>query len=156
MRRVVSGRTADGDWGVLSDSTAAATSVPVQGQEFETTYMWVANQLDLDTTDRVSLGDITEIFSVVPGSTRFLIESMAPTPEPTGWHRTNTVDLEYIISGEIDLIMSDGSSVTLQTGDVNVQLGGMHQWWNHSGAPCVFLIVMIGVESDHEPGLGEG
>jgi quercetin dioxygenase-like cupin family protein len=78
---------------------------------------------------------------------------MAATAAPTGWHRTNTIDYEYIVSGRIDLLMEDGSSTTLEAGDVNVQLGGMHQWWNRYEEPCVLAIIMVGVPSDEEAGV---
>jgi hypothetical protein len=108
--------------------------------------------LSLETTDHADEASLTEIFSLQPGSSRFLIESMGPTPAPTGWHRTNTIDYEYIISGQIDLLMEDGTAVTLQAGDVNVQLGGMHQWWNRYLEPCVIAIIMVGVPSEEIPG----
>jgi quercetin dioxygenase-like cupin family protein len=78
---------------------------------------------------------------------------MGPTPAPTNWHRTNTIDYEYIVSGRIDLLMEDGSAITLEAGDVNVQLGGVHQWWNRYQEPCVLLVVMVGVDSDEPPGV---
>jgi len=154
LRRVVCGRTAGGGWGVLQDARATATeTMEVQGAPFGVTHLWAADEPGLDPADRAPLAALAQIFSLGAGSTRFLVESMGPTAEPTGWHRTNTIDLEYIVSGEIDLIMEDGSSVTLRQGDVNVQLGGVHQWWNRSASPCVLLIVMIGVPSDETPGL---
>jgi quercetin dioxygenase-like cupin family protein len=109
--------------------------------------------LSLETTDHADEASLTEIFSLAPGSTRFLIESMGSTEGPTGWHRTNTIDYEYIIAGRIDLLMEDGSAVTLEAGDVNIQLGGTHQWWNHYGEPCVIAIIMVGVPSEEIPGV---
>ena len=154
LRRVVCGRTRGGGWGVLEDATATATeTMEVQGAPFGVAHLWAADERGLDPSDRAPLAALAEIFSLGAGSTRFFVESMAPTPEPTGWHRTNTIDLEYIVSGEIDLFMEDGSSVTLRQGDVNVQLGGVHQWWNRSADPCVLLIVMVGVPSEETPGL---
>jgi hypothetical protein len=49
-------------------------------------------------------------------------------------------------------MMADGSAVTLGAGDVNIQLGGMHQWWNYYEEPFVFFCVMVGIESDEERG----
>ena len=153
-RRVVSGRTADGTWGVLQDSPANATEIhTVQGAPFEVAHFWNVDALSLETTDHADEARLTEIFSLAPGSSRFLIESMGSTEAPTGWHRTNTIDYEYIISGQIDLLMEDGSAVTLEAGDVNIQLGGMHQWWNRYGEPCVIAITMVGVPSEDSPGV---
>ncbi|HXA34470.1 MAG TPA: cupin domain-containing protein [Acidimicrobiales bacterium] len=151
-RRVVCGKTEGGEWGVVHDGPAtAAEQYDIQGGSFDLLNFWADDDLGLDATDRAPQANLGDIFSLVPGATRFLIESMAPTEEPTGWHRTNTIDYEYIVSGQIDLMMDDGSSVTLRAGDVNVQLGGMHQWWNRYAEPCVFVLAMVGANSDEAP-----
>jgi hypothetical protein len=153
-RRVVNGKTDDGAWGVLADGTATEVERHlVEGSPFDVLHLWNAGTLALDTTDRTDAATLGEIFTLAPGSSRFFIESMGPTTAPTNWHRTNTIDYEYIVSGRIDLLMEDGSSVTLGPGDVNVQLGGMHQWWNRYEEPCVLVIVMVAVESDEKPGV---
>jgi mannose-6-phosphate isomerase-like protein (cupin superfamily) len=152
-RRVVSGKTAGGKWGVLHDGEATATeSYVIDGAPFDVVHFWNAHALSLDVTDHSNEATLSQIFTLAPGSSRFFIEAMGPTAEPTTWHRTNTIDYEYIVSGRIDLMMEDGSTVTLQAGDVNIQLGGMHQWWNHYEEPCVFFCVMVGIESDEDPG----
>jgi hypothetical protein len=152
-RRVVSGQTAEGKWGVLQDGGATATeSFVIDGAPFDVVHFWNAHALSLEATDHADEATLGQIFTLAPGSSRFFIESMGPTTTPTSWHRTNTIDYEYIVSGRIDLMMEDGSAVTLEAGDVNIQLGGMHQWWNHYGEPCVFFCVMVGIESDEEPG----
>ncbi len=154
-RRVVSGRTPDGRSTVIADGPATHLEThQLEGSPFQVLHFWNDDQLSLDTTDRTDQSTLGDIFTLVPGATRFSIESMAPTAEPTGWHRTSTIDYEYIVSGTIDLQLEDGSSVTLTKGDVNIQLGGMHQWWNHYDEPCVFLLVMLGVESDLPPKFG--
>ncbi len=139
-RRVVNGKTSEGKWGVLEDGEAGAReSYDVEDGQFDIVHFWNVDSLSLETTDRSSASRLADIFTLPPGSSKFFIESMPSTAEPTGWHRTNTIDYEYIVSGRIDLLMEDGSSVTLDAGDVNVQLGGMHQWWNHYGEPCVLV-----------------
>lgn len=151
-RRVVCGRTEADGWGIVHDGPATATEqYQIQGAPFDLLNFWADDMLGLDPTDRSAQANLAEIFSLTPGATRFLIESMAPTAEPSVWHRTNTIDYEFFVSGKIDLFMEDGSSVTLRAGDVNVQLGGMHQWWNRYEEPCVFLLAMIGVASDEVP-----
>jgi hypothetical protein len=153
-RRVVNGRTADGKWGVLDDGEVRASeSYPVESASFDIEHFWKANALSLETADITSEAKLADIFTLTPGSSSLFIESMPPTAAPTGWHRTNTIDYEYIISGRIDLQMEDGSEVTLEKGDVNIQLGGMHQWWNRYEEPCVFFIVMVAIETDEIPGM---
>jgi hypothetical protein len=153
-RRVVSGRTAGGGWGVLVDGPADATEThQVQGAPFDVVHFWNAAVASLGTADHSREATLGDIFGLAPGSSRFFVESMAPTDAPSGWHRTNTIDYEYIVSGRIDLLLEDGSAVTLEAGDVNIQLGGMHQWWNRYDDPCVLLIVMVAVPSDEVPGV---
>jgi hypothetical protein len=155
-RRVINGKTADGKWGVLQDGEASAREkFEIEGATFEVLHFWNVPTLSLDATDHTQATRLTDLFTLAPGSSRMFIESMGHTAAPTNWHRTNTIDYEYIISGRIDLMMEDGTSVTLEAGDVNVQLGGMHQWWNHYEEPCVFAVVMVGVPSDEEAGVPE-
>lgn len=63
-----------------------------------------------------------------------------------GMHTTDTVDFEYIVSGEVDLILDDGASVTLRAGDSVVQNGTRHSWQNHGKVPCVIVVFVLGVE----------
>ena len=152
-RRVVNGKTNEGKWGVLEDGEAGAReSYDVENGQFDIVHFWNVDHALAGDDGPISGSRLADIFTLPPGSSKFFIESMPSTAEPTGWHRTNTIDYEYIISGRIDLLMEDGSSVTLDAGDVNVQLGGMHQWWNHYGEPCVLVIVMVGVPSDDPSG----
>jgi hypothetical protein len=139
---------------VLAEGPATAVETfVVEGAPFEVVYVWNAPTLSLVTTDHSAAASLGDIFGLPPGSSRFFIESMGPTAAPTNWHRTNTIDYEYIVSGRIDLLMEDGSAVTLGPGDVNVQLGGVHQWWNRYEEPCVLAIIMVGVDSDETPGV---
>jgi len=156
LRRVVSGVGPDGRSGVLSDGEASGVYRFGGAYEgFVATDVWSVDELSLDTDDRTAATDLRDIFGLLPGSSRFRVETMPPTPAPTGWHRTSTIDYEYIVSGEMDLFMEDGTSARLVAGDVNVQLGGLHQWWNRSAGPCVMVIVMLGVPSPFEPGVTE-
>lgn len=56
-------------------------------------------------------------------------------------HRTETIDLTYIVSGAADLVLEIGST-TLRTGDSLVQLGTWHAWSNPYDEPCVMLVAM--------------
>jgi hypothetical protein len=156
LRRVVSGRAPDGRSGVLFDGEATSVFRNRRDEvEFVSTDVWSVDSLSLVPHDLAASTDLRDLFTLAPGSTRFRVLSMPPTAEPSGWHRTSTIDYEYVVSGEVDLLMEDGSSVHLGSGDVNVQLGGLHQWWNRSSEPCVMVILMVGVESDEPPGLHE-
>jgi mannose-6-phosphate isomerase-like protein (cupin superfamily) len=65
-------------------------------------------------------------------------------PENPGMHTTDTVDFEYVLSGEIDLELDDGEVVHLTAGDTVVQNGTRHAWRNRGTEPCRLVVVLIG------------
>jgi quercetin dioxygenase-like cupin family protein len=65
-------------------------------------------------------------------------------PEHPGMHTTDTVDFEYVISGEVWLELDDGVEVQLQAGDTVVQNGTRHAWHNKSSEPCHMVTILIG------------
>ncbi|HTU99628.1 MAG TPA: cupin domain-containing protein [Luteitalea sp.] len=62
----------------------------------------------------------------------------------TGMHTSDTIDFEYVISGEVDLELDNGETVHLRAGDVLVQNGTRHSWHNHGAEPCVVVACLIG------------
>ncbi|MFV0457392.1 MAG: cupin domain-containing protein [Actinomycetales bacterium] len=62
-------------------------------------------------------------------------------PRP-GMHRTETVDVVTVLSGEIWNVTDDGE-VLLSPGDVLVQRGTAHAWSNRSNLPCTVVTTMI-------------
>ncbi|WP_219894972.1 cupin domain-containing protein [Aquisediminimonas profunda] len=65
-----------------------------------------------------------------------------------GMHATATVDLEYVISGELTLILDSGERKVLRAGDCLVQCGTQHAWLNEGDEPATMLLVFIGVNQD--------
>ena len=61
-----------------------------------------------------------------------------------GMHATDTVDFEYIISGEVWLELDDGVEVHLRAGDTLVQNGTRHAWHNRGTEPCRLLVILVG------------
>jgi mannose-6-phosphate isomerase-like protein (cupin superfamily) len=45
----------------------------------------------------------------------------------TEFHRTDSIDFHYVIAGEVELILEDGS-VTLRAGDTVMLPGVVHRW----------------------------
>jgi uncharacterized cupin superfamily protein len=62
-----------------------------------------------------------------------------------GMHTSDTVDFEYIVSGEVWLELDDGASILLHAGDTVVQNGTRHVWRNKSDEPCQVVTFMVGV-----------
>jgi len=84
-----------------------------------------------------------ELERALPGRSRYMEASQ------DGMHRTPTLDLICVLSGEIWLELDDGE-IHLRQGDCVVQTGTRHAWRNRSGAPCSMAIVLIGAsEAGH-------
>lgn len=59
-----------------------------------------------------------------------------------GMHKTDTIDFEYVVSGEVWLELDDGV-VHLRAGDTVVQNGTRHAWRNKSSEPCQMVVCLI-------------
>jgi mannose-6-phosphate isomerase-like protein (cupin superfamily) len=81
---------------------------------------------------------LAEMREKVPG----LLETLEPE-NPT-MHTTDTIDFNFIVSGEIWLELDDGKEVLLRTGDSVVQHGTRHAWHNRSAEPCVMAVALVG------------
>ena len=68
--------------------------------------------------------------------------------ENPGMHTTDTVDLDLVLSGEMDLELDDGAEVHLRPGDCVVQNGTRHAWRNKSDKPVKMAFVIIGARRD--------
>ena len=62
----------------------------------------------------------------------------------TGMHTSDTIDFEYVASGEVDLELDDGKIVRLRAGDTLVQNATRHAWQNRGADPCVVVACLIG------------
>lgn len=83
-------------------------------------------------------GGLREIEEKLPG-----MISVLERDNP-GMHTTNTIDFEYVISGEVWLELDDGAEVHLRPGDTVVQNGTRHAWRNHGTEPCRMIVCLIG------------
>src|SRR5262245_9799275 len=64
-------------------------------------------------------------------------------PARPGLHRTDTIDLLYVLEGEIELSLPGEAPRVLGAGDAAVQRGTWHEWHNRAAAPCTFSAVML-------------
>lgn len=76
--------------------------------------------------------------------------NMTPGKSGGGMHRTDSIDLVVVISGEGEMSYPDEDGelkeIHLKVGDFVVQNGNFHEWRNRSDAHFVVLIVTLGTE----------
>lgn len=65
-------------------------------------------------------------------------------PDHPGMHTTDTVDLDFVVSGEVWLELDDGEEVRLGAGDCVVQNGTRHAWHNRTPEPAVIFVTLLG------------
>jgi len=138
LRRVVTGHDANGKAIVLIDEQVqnqvsarpgATASVIWTSEGFP-----VNNDGSEDTSGRAT-------GTTLAGGTVFRILELAPGSAPRN-HRTDSIDYAVVLAGEVDMDI-DGATVHLNTGDVLVQRGTIHNWINNGAVPCRIAFVLI-------------
>ena len=61
-------------------------------------------------------------------------------------HRSDTIDVGIVVSGEIWMELDDGAETLLRTGDCLVLNGTIHAWHNRADEPCVFAMAAVGAQ----------
>lgn len=172
VRRVVTGKTADGKSVFVSDESVLPIIAAISpGSEFHS--IWGS-----DTVTRLPQSGTKPAFMQwfpPAGGYRFGFFTVPPAntaapqvadvgaaiaefeqklpglmghmePDHPGMHTTDTVDIDLVISGEVWLELDDGAEVHLGPGDCVVQNGTRHAWRNKSDQPCVLAVALIGAQ----------
>lgn len=64
-------------------------------------------------------------------------------------HASETIDIGIILSGEMELILEQGSTI-LRSGECFIQRATMHGWRVQGDKPCTFVIVLIARKQDEK------
>ena len=170
FRRVVTGHTSDGKATVVSDEIvekidfssgmgihkfwgsdeilsfpdngeqpiAKAFFPPVNGFRFLTITLPPESETELDEEENKL--DAVKFEEKFPGALA-LMESDNP-----GMHASDTIDLVYVISGDIWLELDSSEEIHLEAGDIIIQNGTRHRWHNRSNESCCFMAFTIGAK----------
>ncbi|MCE7980860.1 MAG: cupin domain-containing protein [Caldilinea sp. CFX5] len=170
VRRVVTGHTPDGKSTIASDEEVEATTVALK-PGLKHHRLWGADMAP--TFPNNGAPQPMPAFFPPVGGFRFGLFTLPPEsvatavnvplevglqeveeklpgmlavhdPDGSGMHTTNTVDFEYIISGEVWLELDDGVEIHLRAGDTVVQNGTRHNWHNRATIPCQMVLCMVG------------
>jgi hypothetical protein len=65
-------------------------------------------------------------------------------PSRPGMHRTDSIDIGVVVSGEVTVESEDGTRVVLRAGDVYVQNGAWHNWHPDPERPAHVVFIGVG------------
>ena len=60
-----------------------------------------------------------------------------------GWHATNTIDLNLVLRGRLELALPEGISTVLEPGETVLQRGTNHRWRPIGDEPTMWFAVMF-------------
>jgi quercetin dioxygenase-like cupin family protein len=141
LRRVVTGHDINGVAKVLTDATVAAQ----QGKSDALVHaVWNTTAMPAEIAIGEPIDDMgarKHATPPPPNGTRLTIIDYPPGNRGQ-MHRTETVDYVIVMAGEIVMELDD-STVTLKAGDVMIQRGTNHGWYNRGteNARVAFILV---------------
>jgi hypothetical protein len=168
-RRVVTGHNADGKSYIVSDEVIADNSGGILGSSLERLPdgRSIPGHMDLWATSPLQPlgpGPSDEPRGILPttspnvdpakGGTRWYVATLPPGFNATatfanrqGMHRTLTIDLVFVLSGEITMLMDIPPEVKLTGGDVVVQRNTFHSWRVDGKTPVSLLATLVRVDN---------
>jgi mannose-6-phosphate isomerase-like protein (cupin superfamily) len=105
------------------------------------TLIWTTDTAPVDNLDPTDGGQRQIGIALKGGTVCWILE--IPAGGQPFMHRTNTVDYDIVLDGEVDMELDGGEVVHLKPGDVVVQRGTNHAWVNHGDKPCRMAAVLI-------------
>ena len=170
-RRIVCGVDPDGRSGIVSDGAAPSVTRPGGSVIMD---IWRMDALPPSVSDGDTLSGVVgeapppggavvrlctfppesemdlEAFERAMGDTYGPQPDSGSTAEVRGVHRTDTVDVVTVLSGELYAVLDSGETL-LRRGDSLVQRGNAHAWSNRSDHPATVVAVMIDAKRDLPP-----
>ncbi|KAI5115098.1 hypothetical protein M0805_002289 [Coniferiporia weirii] len=142
VRRVVTGHSPEGKSIVLEDA-------PVKPHPFRNVPAYFSDLFWTDTTPpAIPPGDFTDHAKEHPhdlfcktGSTFRVVET--PPGEGSTFHRTVSIDYAIVMQGSVSMLLDDGKRIYLKAGDVVVQRGTIHSWFNEGSDWSRMYFVML-------------
>jgi mannose-6-phosphate isomerase-like protein (cupin superfamily) len=168
VRRIVTGHHADGRSTILFDDAAKEVLEFPGWPGAGSTELWATDESPVDLEhpddrarpmrhDPTPHGTLFRVVEIPPEQDLAGIdadaafEAMGSTNRPDAaakaqhpsMHRTDSIDYLVVISGELTMLMSDGTETLLRPGDCIIQQGTAHAWINRGAQPCVMAAVLV-------------
>jgi len=129
LRRIVTAHDCSGKEIIRSDSSMPTQDIPQHNVAIGK--IWVTDSFPSNDNNTGTDGATREITGIsAPKNASCLFTNLGPGQETT-MHRTSTIDLNVLLSGEVLLVFPDGTETHLKNpGDTVVQRGTSHAWKN--------------------------
>jgi quercetin dioxygenase-like cupin family protein len=145
-RRIVTGHDAQGRGRVLRDGPPPASRGVPDGATFHDMWVTGSSPAPISATQDEPIRE-GELLGPPSEGTRVRIVDMPPGAR-SPMHRTESVDYGVVLTGEVTLVLDDGSATTVGPGDLVVQRGTDHAWENRSAGWTRILFVLVGGRFD--------
>jgi quercetin dioxygenase-like cupin family protein len=140
-RRVVTGHDPDGRSVVLSDGpTPKSHAIP--GAIFHELWNTTEAPAPLMPTEPREPTDRPLVTPPDRDGSVIRIVELAPRSR-SPMHRTETIDYGIVLSGNVVLVLDDGSETMLRAGDVVVQRGTEHAWANPENESASMAFILL-------------
>ena len=140
-RRVVTGTSSAGKSMISSDGAVPPAAASVR-EASDSADMWVLGRVPVDLSDMTDpMVDYSRQTWPDPGGAIVRVMTWQPG-HALGMHRSDTLDFLFIISGQVELLMEEGTA-TLGPGDTIVQRATSHAWRVVGDEPCTLCAVML-------------
>ncbi|BCH35708.1 hypothetical protein MesoLjLc_76380 [Mesorhizobium sp. L-8-10] len=177
VRRVVTGKNAEGKSVVISDGSSPREMVLKHTPGFVSSPLWKHEGTpDLSRRDGADLMSSGGTMVLPAGGSSFWVITFPPDsvlmspdwnpavagpelgeaspgiaermePDNPGMHETPTVDYVTVVRGTVVLELDDGKTVELHPGDTVVQQGTRHAWRNPASEPATISVVLLGAKT---------
>jgi quercetin dioxygenase-like cupin family protein len=141
-RRVVTGINSSGKSVILSDGPVPKDATFSEAGKASGGDLWIVSGVPGDITDQHDplVGYMLKDW---PSKGEVIARMISWSPGfEFPMHRSDTIDILFVISGQIELLLDEGSTV-LRTGETVVQCGTNHGWRVVGNEPCTFAGVLI-------------
>jgi len=151
MRRLVTGHTPSGESVVIFDDVVPVAPAGPHLPSVEVARLWMTDTSPSNNSDQrtdMRLRKFDERFGlVVTSGTNCATTEMGPGGRAP-MHRTNSIDYNILISGQLTHILSSGIEHTFtEPGSIVIQRGTSHAWENRSKTEwCKWVTVLVDAE----------
>lgn len=148
IRRIVTGHDAQGRALIVSDGPCPHVHAIMERKDFGWTELWTT-AVPADNSSQSDPVCAQPVLQPEPGTLAFRVVEFPPNEHTASaghdrvhFHRTRSVDLVIVLSGEIWGVFDQGE-VLMRPGDTLIQRGTNHEWQNRSSHPARVAFVLI-------------